>query len=88
MRARTTAFNSGDFIAYKKSRYDLQKDIRAAKRAYRERVESDYILGTLTSLPDEPNTFYARFNADDTPPVVKIPTDYDSCPLILKVFVE
>lgn len=51
-------------------------------------MESDYILGTSTSLPDEPNTFYARFKADDTPPVVKIPTVYDSCPLILKVFVE
>jgi len=43
----------------------------------------DYILGTSTSLPDEPNNFYVQFEADGTPPVVKVTADYDSCPLLL-----
>lgn len=31
-----------DLAAYKKSRYDVQKAIRSAKRDFRDRVESDY----------------------------------------------
>ncbi|KAI4896211.1 hypothetical protein NFI96_008966, partial [Prochilodus magdalenae] len=42
LRARTTAYNTGDLENYKKARYDLQRTIRVAKRNYRDRVESNY----------------------------------------------
>ncbi|KAI4900670.1 hypothetical protein NFI96_025609 [Prochilodus magdalenae] len=41
LKARTTAYNTGDLESYKKARYDLQRTIRLAKRNYRDRVESD-----------------------------------------------
>ncbi len=43
IRNRCTAFKSGDFMEYKHAQYDLQKSIRAAKRAYTQRLESCYM---------------------------------------------
>ena len=42
LRARSAAFNSGDPDQYRKARHDLLKTIKAAKRAYRTKVESSY----------------------------------------------
>src|SRR4029434_7247100 len=42
LRARSAAFNSGDPYQYRKGRYNLLKAIKAAKRAYRTKVESSY----------------------------------------------
>src|SRR4029434_1191370 len=42
LRARSAAFNSGDHDQYRKTRYDLLRAIKAAKRAYRTKVESSY----------------------------------------------
>src|SRR4029434_7717560 len=42
LRARSAAFNSGDPDQYKKTRYNLLRAIKAAKRAYRNKVESSY----------------------------------------------
>jgi len=42
IRNRSTAFKSGDNMEYKQARYELQKSIRAAKRAYTQRLENCY----------------------------------------------
>ncbi|KAG5852575.1 hypothetical protein ANANG_G00063900 [Anguilla anguilla] len=42
LRARSSAHSSGDLEALRKSRYDLRKAIRDAKRAYRDKLESNY----------------------------------------------
>ena len=42
LRARSAGFNSGDPYQYRKGRYNLLKAIKAAKRAYRTKVESSY----------------------------------------------
>lgn len=42
LSAQTAAYNSGDPDAYKDTRYDLHKSIRAAKMKYLEKVESNY----------------------------------------------
>ncbi|KAI4881185.1 hypothetical protein NFI96_026235 [Prochilodus magdalenae] len=50
LRARTTAYNTGDLESYKKARHDLQRTIRLAKRNYRDRVESNYRGSDLTRM--------------------------------------
>ena len=42
LRARTAAFHSGNPSEYKKTRYELRKSIKMAKRQYRENIESYY----------------------------------------------
>ncbi len=42
IRTRCAAFKSGDITEYKHARYELQKSIKAAKRAYTQRLESYY----------------------------------------------
>ncbi|KAI4888337.1 hypothetical protein NFI96_027462, partial [Prochilodus magdalenae] len=85
LNARTAAFKSGHTEEFKNASYALRKIIRAAKREYRAKVESQFNttntrslwqgLNTITyfrgetrsvdhisaALPDELNTFYARF---------------------------
>ncbi|XP_073719106.1 uncharacterized protein [Misgurnus anguillicaudatus] len=48
---------------------------------YKGRKSSGVSLSA--SLPDELNTFYARFEADNTFSAVKIPADTDNLPLVL-----
>lgn len=48
---------------------------------YKGRKGSDVSLSA--SLPDELNTFYARFETSNTFPAVKLPADHDTCPLVL-----
>ena len=48
---------------------------------YKGRKSSGVSLSA--SLPDELNTFYARFETGNTFPAVKIPADLDTCPLVL-----
>lgn len=42
LRARSTAFASGDIEEYKKARYNLRKSIRKAKRHYSLKLEGYY----------------------------------------------
>ncbi|KAG5840950.1 hypothetical protein ANANG_G00194350 [Anguilla anguilla] len=107
LRAWSSAHSSGNLEALRKSRYDLRKAIRDAKRAYRDKLESNYHssdprrmwcgLRSITdykgrnssdaqpaaSLPDELNTFYARFEASNTIPTVRLDEDQDDCTLSL-----
>ncbi|KAK7938715.1 hypothetical protein WMY93_002041 [Mugilogobius chulae] len=43
MKERALAFKSGDVLAYKLSRYFLERSIKAAKRAYGARIENYFI---------------------------------------------
>lgn len=85
LHARSLAFTSGNETEYKAAKYGLRKAITAAKRQYKEKLDSfystadagrmwqglqhitDYKTTTNTnfspsdSLPDDLNTFYARF---------------------------
>ncbi|KAI4883718.1 hypothetical protein NFI96_007205 [Prochilodus magdalenae] len=87
LRARSTAFLSGNAEDYKRARYDLRRSIRQAKRQYRVKLEGCYtsadsrrmwqglrhitdyqqrsreVTTSHTTLPDELNEFYARFEA-------------------------
>lgn len=70
LRARTSAFKSGDPETYKGTRYDL----RNAKRNFRDKVESSYQIikqetnvQSTAALLDELDTFYACFNAANKP---------------------
>ncbi|KAM4603300.1 GTPase IMAP family member 8-like [Polymixia lowei] len=98
---------SGVLEALRKSRYDLRKATRDAKRAYRDKLESNYHSSdprhvwrglcaitdykgrnssnaqSAASLPDELNTFYARFEASNTIPPVRLAEDQDNCTLTL-----
>lgn len=42
IKNRSIAFKTGDIMEYKYARYELQKSIRAAKRAYAQRLENCY----------------------------------------------
>lgn len=42
IKKRSIAFKSGDVMEYKHARYEVQKSIRAAKRAYTQRLENCY----------------------------------------------
>jgi hypothetical protein len=46
LRARDTAFRSGDRLAYRTARRDLKKGIKEAKGKYRQRIEGHF--GTKT----------------------------------------
>ena len=73
LKAQNNAYNSGDLEEYRKSRHALL----AVVRQYREKVESHYQGSNhhrlqmkassaevvSASLPDELNTFYARFES-------------------------
>ena len=109
LRARSSAYNSGDPEALRKSRCDLRRAIRDGKRDYRDKLESTYLssdprrmwggLRHLTgykgrnssddqpaaSLPDDLNTFYARFKATHTLPSARLAEDRDDCTLSLTV---
>ncbi len=85
LHARSLAFTSGNETEYKAAKYGLRRAITAAKRQYKEKLDSfystadagwmwqglqhitDYKTTTITnispsdSLPDDLNTFYARF---------------------------
>ncbi|MCI4377016.1 hypothetical protein PGIGA_G00198560 [Pangasianodon gigas] len=85
LRARSVAFATGNETEYKAAKYRLRRAITAAKRQYKEKLDSfystadarrmwqglqhitDYKTTTNTtislsdSLPDDLNTFYARF---------------------------
>ncbi|XP_073720820.1 uncharacterized protein [Misgurnus anguillicaudatus] len=50
IRKRQEAFKSGDQREYKKARYELQKSIRAAKRAYSQKLESFYLSNNTRSM--------------------------------------
>ncbi|KAI4884158.1 hypothetical protein NFI96_005463 [Prochilodus magdalenae] len=87
LRARSTAFLSGNAEDYKRARYDLRRSIRQAKRQYRVKLEGCYtsadsrrmwqglrhitdyqqrsreVTTSHTTLPDQLNEFYARFEA-------------------------
>ncbi|KAI4889071.1 hypothetical protein NFI96_016104, partial [Prochilodus magdalenae] len=87
LRARSTAFLSGNAEDHQRARYDLRRSIRQAKRQYRVKLEgchtsadsrrmwqglrhiTDYQQGSRevtpshTTLPDQLNEFYARFEA-------------------------
>ncbi|KAI4899983.1 hypothetical protein NFI96_001451 [Prochilodus magdalenae] len=87
LRARFTAFLSGNAEDYKRTRYDLRRSIRQAKRQYRVKLEGRYtsadsgrmwqglrhitdyqqrsreVTTSNTTLPDELNECYARFEA-------------------------
>ncbi|KAI4885725.1 hypothetical protein NFI96_026178, partial [Prochilodus magdalenae] len=102
--ALTAAFKSGHMEEYKKASYALRKTIRAAKREYRAKVESQFNttntrslwqgLNTITdfrretpsvdhisaALPDELNTFYARFEVNHTVHPERAPATADSAP--------
>ena len=104
LNARTTAFKSGHTEEYKKASYALRKTIRAAKREYRAKVESQFNttntrslwqgLNTITdfrretpsvdhisaALPDQLNTFYARFEVNHTVLPERAPATADSAP--------
>lgn len=43
LRARSSAYNSGDPEALRKSRCDLRRAIRDGKRDYRDKLESNYL---------------------------------------------
>lgn len=47
---RQEAFKSGDQREYKKARYELQKSIRAAKRAYSQKLERFYLSDNTCSM--------------------------------------
>ncbi|KAK7929457.1 hypothetical protein WMY93_005852 [Mugilogobius chulae] len=95
IRARDTAFHSGDQEAYSAARADLRRGINTAKRHYRRRIEArfetttnprqvwegiraitDYKRRSPPSSADSPtlaedlNLFYARFDRDNTDPVL------------------
>ena len=42
LRARDTAFRSGDMLAYRTARQDLQKGLKGAKGKYRQRIEGHF----------------------------------------------
>ncbi|CAM4331524.1 unnamed protein product [Leuciscus chuanchicus] len=50
IRKRQEAFKSGDQSEYKKARYELQKSIRAAKRAYSQKLERFYLSNNTRSM--------------------------------------
>ncbi|KAI3364570.1 hypothetical protein L3Q82_011351 [Scortum barcoo] len=78
------AYNSGDLEEYRKSRYALQRAISSAKRQYREqsgKISSAEVMSA--SLPDELNTFYARF--ESTSPAVEVQkAQEDHCPPVIQ----
>ncbi|KAI4893672.1 hypothetical protein NFI96_008713 [Prochilodus magdalenae] len=104
LNAWTTAFKSGHTEEYKKASYALRKTIKAAKREYRAKVESQFNttntrslwqgLNTVTdfrretpsvdnisaALPDQLNTFCARFKVNHTVLPERAPATADSAP--------
>ncbi|KAI4890203.1 hypothetical protein NFI96_001997 [Prochilodus magdalenae] len=56
LNARTAAFKSGHTEEYKKASYALQKTIKAAKREYRAKVESQFNTTNTRSLWQGLNT--------------------------------
>ncbi|KAI4899557.1 hypothetical protein NFI96_017648 [Prochilodus magdalenae] len=104
LNARTAAFKSGHTEEYKKASYALRTTIRAAKREYRAKVESQFNttntrslrqgLNTVTdfrretpsvdnisaALPDELNTFSARFEVNHIVLPERAPATADSAP--------
>ena len=42
LRARDTAFRSGDMLAYRTAQQDLKKDIKEAKGKYRQHIEGHF----------------------------------------------
>ncbi|KAK7893484.1 hypothetical protein WMY93_022636 [Mugilogobius chulae] len=95
IRARDTAFHSGDQEAYSAARADLRRGINTAKRHYRSRIEARFETTTnprqvwegiraitdykrrspppsadSPTLAEDLNLFYARFDRDNTDPVL------------------
>ncbi|KAJ8369561.1 hypothetical protein SKAU_G00095890 [Synaphobranchus kaupii] len=76
LRARSSAYSSGDLEALRKSRYDLRKTIRDAKRAYRDKLESNYprhMWCVLRSITD-----YKGRNSSDAQPAVSLPDELNT----------
>ncbi|KAI4879655.1 hypothetical protein NFI96_032437, partial [Prochilodus magdalenae] len=74
LNARAAAFKSGHTKEYKKASYALRKTIQAAKRGKLD------LWITSVLLPDELNTFYARFEVNQTVLPERAPITTDSAP--------
>ena len=80
LKARSSAFNSGDQEALGKSRCDLRTAIRDAKREYRDKLESTYLSsdprrlwGGLRHI-----TGYKGRNSSDDQPAASLPDDLNT----------
>ena len=95
-KVRAAAFKVQDSNpeGYKKSCYTLRRTIKQAKCQYRTKIESYYTdykgkhsreLPSDTTLPDELNHFYARFEASNTDACMRASAVPGDCVITLSV---
>ncbi|KAI3359443.1 hypothetical protein L3Q82_002939 [Scortum barcoo] len=78
LKARTDAYNSGDLEEYRKSR-SMWAGLKTLTD-YKKKISSAEVMSA--SLPDELNTFYARF--ESTSPAVEVQkAQEDHCPPVI-----
>ncbi|KAL1258441.1 hypothetical protein QQF64_011685 [Cirrhinus molitorella] len=61
-QAKEDAYRNGDKVLYKQAKYTLEKEFKAAKRNYSEKLRNQfYSHDSLSVWKDELNEFYCRF---------------------------